>query len=179
MNRVLFDRKIPKAKVSYYTFINVKLWNNEHAYMCAKKRALYWTWPDFMAYCKDKYMFRCPRAQKCKWKLVRNEYIGHKTKLHRLPTVRCIYSRGVFATYVSTLNNNSFAKFRWAEMKWKSWRAHWLLSRLEHAWNTKEKSVAGKRKYGNEVPPEIKHRRARFVSMAESSQNQLMQYDMK
>lgn len=28
---------------------------------------------------------------------MRGGCIGHKTKLHRLPTVRCVYSRGVFA----------------------------------------------------------------------------------
>lgn len=70
-----------------------------------------------------------------------------------------VYIPAVYSPYASTLNNNSFAKFRWAEMKWKSRRAHWLLSRLEHASSTKEESTAGRRKYGNEVPPEIKYRR--------------------
>lgn len=71
-----------------------------------------------------------------------------------------VYIPEVYSPYASTLNNNSFAKFRWNEMKWKSRRAHWLLSRLEHTSSTKEESTAGKRKYGNEVLPEIKHRRA-------------------
>lgn len=43
------------------------------------------------------YTFWGIRAQKCKWKLVRSGYIGHKTKLHRLPTVRCI---GIFTRCV-------------------------------------------------------------------------------
>jgi len=34
-----------------------------------------------------------------------------------------IYIRKVCLPYASTLNNKSFAKFRWGEMKWKLWRA--------------------------------------------------------
>lgn len=34
-----------------------------------------------------------------------------------------VYIPEVYSPYASTLNNNSFAKFRWNEMKWKSRRA--------------------------------------------------------